>query len=407
MSKNQLLTRRRTLLLCLGALTTTGILATGRARHLSPPVQAFDSSNRDFTVVFGTSLRERAAAKGLIYGATSQHRILSSDAEFATCFAQECSMLVPENDLKWIGLRPSPDKFDFTAPDWMAKFARERGMLFRGHTLVWHESLPPWFQETVNRQNAEQFLVKHIETVAGRYTGQMHSWDVVNEAIYPNDRRSDGLRKTPWLEFLGPDYIELAFRVAAAADPQALLFYNDFGLDYDTPEDEAKRTAVLRLLERLKSRGTPVHALGVQAHLSGDESRFNARKLRNFLHDVASLGLKILITELDVTDKNLPENTGVRDRIVATAYEDYLSAVLDEPAAIGVLTWGLSDRYTWLSEFAPRADGAPVRSLPLDAELKRKLAWNALARAFDRAPVRDAHLKVKEHKSDNKSDFFV
>jgi endo-1,4-beta-xylanase len=381
------------------------------AKCLSQKIQDMDGQERDFKVARGASLKERAAAKGLIYGAASRYDDLSSNAEFADRFVEECGLLVPEWEFKWSAgnklLRPTPDSFNFTAADWMAKFARNHNLLLQGQTLVWHESLPPWFEDTVNRKNAEQLLVKHIETVAGSYTGQMHSWAVVNEAIKLSDRRSDGLRKTPWLEFLGPDYIELAFRVAASADPQALLFYNDFGLDYDTPADEAKRTAVLRLLERLKSRGTPVHALGLQAHLSGDESRFNARKLRNFLHDVASLGLKILVTELDVTDKNLPENTGVRDRIVAAAYEDYLSAVLDEPAAIGVLTWGLSDRYTWLSEFAPRADGAPVRSLPLDAELKRKLAWNALARAFDRAPVRDAHLKVKEHKSDNKSDFFV
>ncbi len=95
-----------------------------------------------------------------------------------------------------------------------------------------------------------------------------------------------------------------------------------------------------------------------------------------------------MITELDVVDQKLPLDAGVRDRIVASIYEDYLSAVLDEPAVIAVLTWGLSDRYTYVSEFHPRPDGAPVRPLPLDSSLKRKLAWNAIARAFDNAPKR-------------------
>jgi endo-1,4-beta-xylanase len=192
------------------------------------------------------------------------------------------------------------------------------------------------------------------------------------------------LQNTPWLEFLGPDYIDLAFRVAAEADPKALLVYNDYGLEYD----EAKRTALLKLLERLKSNGTPIHAVGIQSHLSGSDT-INPKNLRNFLSDVASLGLKILITELDVRDKELPLDVVVRDRIVARTYEDYLSVVLDELAVIAVLTWGLSDHNTWLSWSQPRRDGASVRPLPLDADSTPKLAWNAIARAFDSAPKRE------------------
>jgi endo-1,4-beta-xylanase len=141
----------------------------------------------------------------------------------------------------------------------------------------------------------------------------------------------------------------------------------------------------------LKSQGTPVHALGLQSHLEGDITKFSLKNLnafQAFLRDVAGLGLKILITELDVIDKNLPLDINVRDRMVAGIYEDYLSAVLDEPAVIAVVTWGLSDRYTWYSQFHPRKDKAPVRPLPLDDQQKRKLAWNAFARAFDKAPRR-------------------
>jgi endo-1,4-beta-xylanase len=330
-----------------------------------------------------TSLKARAAAKGLIYGAASQYKILSSNAEFTRRFVEECAILVPENELKWDTVRPSPDRFDFTKGDWLARFARQNGLLFRGTPLLWYQAIPAWFRETVNRQNAEQFLIDHIETVVKHYAGQIHSWDVVNEAIHLPDRQPNGLRKTPWLKFLGEDYIDLAFRVAAEADPQAMLVYNDYDIDYDTREQEAKRKSVLKLLERLKAKKTPVRAIGLQAHLLAAETRFNPNKLRKFLGEVASMGLKIMVTEMDVADRGLPYDYTIRDRRVAQVYEEYLSVVLDEPATIAVLTWGLSDRYTWLSKHRPRADKAKVRPLPLDRELKPKLAWHGIARAFD------------------------
>lgn len=384
MKKKQKLMKRRLFLLSLGALATTAAIAKAdKFSALKNSLQPLDNKKRNFTVVGNRSLRDRAAARNLIYGAASDYRYLSVDAKLAAVFAQECGILVPENDMKWKTLRPSPDSFNFVQSDWLAEFAQDHKMLLRGHTLVWHEALPKWFKNTVNRQNALPILLKHIETVAGRYAGKIHSWDVVNEVVLPKDGRSDGLRNTPWLQLLGPDYIDIAFRAAAKADPQALLVYNDYGLDYDTRENEAKRTAVLKLLERLKSIGTPIQAFGMQAHLWAEETRFNPKKLKAFLQEVASLGLKILITEMDVKDQKLPVDAEVRDRIVAGIYEDYLSAVLEEPAVIAVLTWGLSDRYTWLSEFNPRDDKAPVRTLPLDRRLQRKLAWNAIARAFD------------------------
>ena len=381
--------QRRSFLLGLGASGIVGTL--GYVQKHQPTVdESLADVQRTFIASGTNCLKNRASHKGLIYGAATQQVILSSDTTFATNFAQECEMLVPEWELKWKTLRPSSTQFDFTLGDWLVEFAQQNGQFFRGHTLLWHDALPDWFHTSINRQNAEAILIDHIETVVKRYRGKVHSWDVVNEAI--NIRRflgrPDGLRDSPWLAFLGETYIDLAFHVAAQADPKALLVYNDYGLEYDTPGDEAKREAVLKLLERLKTQGVPIHAFGMQSHLDSSETRLNPKKLRQFLADVASLGLKILVTELDVTDKNLSANITVRDHTVAAAYEDYLNVVLDEPAVIAVLTWGLSDRYTWLSEFEPRPDGLPVRPLPLDANLNRKLAWNAMARAFDNAPSR-------------------
>ena len=388
MPKNLLLTRRQVLWLSLGTLTGLAALLKGKDGYRNIKILALDEPSRSFSVIKKEeSLKERAAAKGIIYGAAAQDADLRLKPELAARFVQECGLLVPEWSLKWEPLRPSPERFDFTAADWMAEFAQAHGLLFRGHTLVWHLSLPFWFKDTVNRQNAEKFMVEHIEKVAGHYAGKMHSWDVVNEAIHVDDGHPDGLRKTPWLEFLGPDYIDLAYRVAARADPKALLVYNEFGVEYDEPKYDKKRAAILKLLESLKSKGTPLHALGIQAHLSGSANS-DYKKLRNFLSDVASLGLQIMITELDVLDEDLPSDIAARDRLVAKAYEDFLSVVLEEPAVSTVITWGLSDAYTYHIKTHRRADGMSVRPLPLDADFKPKLAWNAIARAFDSAPRR-------------------
>jgi endo-1,4-beta-xylanase len=390
MSNSFLLSRRRALQVALGSFASFATVTTIGTGQKNIQIQLLEHSQRDFSFISSenTSLKKLAAAKGLVYGAAAHKHRLLSDNVFANYFAKECGIIVPEGELKWRALRPKPNGFNFSLGDWFVDFAQIHNMLFRGHTLVWHQSIPKWFNETIDKQNAEQYFIGHITTVTKHYCGQIHSWDVVNEAINPDDKMPFDLRNTPWLKLLGSDYIELAFRIAAEADPNALLTYNDYGLEYDTRWHEARRNAVLKLLERLISKGTPIHAFGMQSHLTGDLTNFNSRKLRNFLTDIANLGLKIMITELDVTDKKLPAPTIIRDRIVAQIYKEYLSVALDERAVIAVLTWGLTDKYTWLSEYSPRLDGRKVRPLPFDEHLQPKLAWNAIAKAFDNAPKR-------------------
>jgi endo-1,4-beta-xylanase len=391
-NKNRKLVNRRNFLFTLAGLASFVPLAYASKRKDNTKIKNLSNPNRNFSVFGNSTLRDRAAAKGLIYGAFSEggYKPISASTQLKSSYIQNCGLMV--GGFYWTVTRPGVDSFDFSDNDSFLKFASDNGMLFRGHPLIWYQQNPQWLTDKFQNPNTtsqeiRNIFVNHISTVVKRYSGKIHSWDVVNEAIEPNDKRTDGLRSTPWLQYLGPNYIELAFRTAAKSDPKAMLVYNDYGIEYDTPEEEAKRAAVLKLLKRLKSTGTPIHALGIQSHLLPHQ-KLNAEKLRSFLSDVASLGLKILITELDVIDQDLPVDTNERDRIVAATYEDYLSVVLEEPAVIAVITWGLSDRYTWLSSQAPRSDGAPVRPLLLDANFQRKLAWNALARAFDQAPKR-------------------
>ena len=395
MWNNRGLLGRRSFLIGLGAGVAGAAVAVGAHQLRTPqkkapsePADAPVAARDNFQVTGDAPLQERAAAKGLFYGAAAGFGQLSKDEAYAAAFARESAMLVVESDMKWKNLRPDPQTFNFKRLDWLYDFTQNHKMQFRGHPLIWHKSMPDWFDETVTAADAEAVLTDHIKRVAGYYAGKIHSWDVVNEAIMPSQGRKDGLRKTPWLEFIGPDYIDLAFRVAAEVDPNALLVYNENRLDYDTPEMEERRKAMLKLLERLKSKGTPVQVLGIQAHLFPGEFPFKQEVLRKFLGEVAAMGLKIMITEMDATERKLPTDVVQRDNMVATAYEDYLTAALDEPAVIGVVTWGLSDRYTWIANLRPRDDGTPVRPLPLDRDFNRKPAWQAIARAFDSAPSR-------------------
>ena len=253
--------------------------------------------------------------------------------------------MVAENAMKWAALRPTADKFDFTLADRMMQFAGQTAKRVRGHNLCWHEALPAWFKDVANKDNARQMLAAHIRTVAGRYSGQIHSWDVVNEAVNPDDNRADGLRKSPWLDLVGPDYIEFAFKTAAEADPQAKLIYNDFGIELDTPEQSEKRAQVLLLVRRLKARGVPIHGVGVQSHLRADGPQ-PGQGLVNFIREIAKLGLDVYITEMDVNTHDLSGDPDQQDAAVALVYSNYLGLVLTEPNLPVLVNWGITGAHS-------------------------------------------------------------
>jgi endo-1,4-beta-xylanase len=335
----------------------------------------------------GTTLKAAAAEKGLLYGAATSRKILQSDPDFERAFVQQCGVITPEGEMKWKSLRQGVDKFKFDDADWLVDWAHKNGLLFRGHTLVWSLNLPDWVEKTVNRSNAEKVMVDHIRNVVGHFQGKIHSWDVVNEIIQPKDGRPDGLAKGVWLDNIGPDYVAKAFQAAKAADPQPLLVWNERMLEYDLPYSEDQRNATLNLLRKLKSSGAPIDALGIQSHLRDElDNKFNPRKFQDFLHQVAGLGLKILITELDARETRTSMSS--RDNDLARIYEKYLNTVLAEKAVISVQTWGLSDKYTWLAKEAPRPDNQPVAPLPLDASFGGKRVFDALINAFQHAPSR-------------------
>jgi endo-1,4-beta-xylanase len=345
------------------------------------------------------SLRSHAAARGLLFGAAVVPALLDVDGfaagtttdPYTRMFATQASILVAENAMKWGGLRPAADKFDFTHADRMMRFASLAGQRVRGHNLCWHESVPAWLKATATKDNARQLLTQHIQTVAGHFRGKLQSWDVVNEAINPPDGLPDGLRKTMWLDLIGPDYLELAFRTAAAADPDAKLTYNDYNIELDTPAQTAKRNAVLDLLRRFKAKGVPIHTLGVQSHLEATGPVAGAG-LQHLIREAAKMGLEVYVTEMDVNTHSIVGDAAAQDSAVAKVYRDYLTLVLAEPNVPIVLTWGLDSAHCWLNnphgDQHRRADGTRERPLPFDDELKPTPAFAALRGALDSARER-------------------
>lgn len=333
------------------------------------------------------TLKDAGLKPGILVGCAVDAARLRDMPEYSALVRSQANIIVGENAFKFGTLRPTVRAFDFRDADTVADFAHSNGMKLRGHTLVWHKQMPAWFDQHVTPANADAVLNSHITAVCDRYAGQIHSWDVVNEVVELGDGRPDGLRNTQWLKLLGPGYIDTAFKAARKADAKALLFYNEYGLEGEDASSTAKRAAVLSLLHDLLQRGIPVDGIGIQSHIVAGHSY--GPGLRGFIQSAHRMGLRVMLTELDVNDRELALTTSYRDSAVATAYDRYLRATLADGYVSGVITWGITDRLTWLDKDkdAARTDGAAQRPLPFDVQFNPKPAFVAQRRALKQAPT--------------------
>jgi endo-1,4-beta-xylanase len=343
------------------------------------------------------SIRAAGAGRGILAGCAVNVASLRSDPAYRELLKAQVGIVVAESEFKFGPLRPTPTTFFFDDADYLAAFAEANGMKLRGHNFVWHRQLPKWFDSYVTKDNAEQVLVDHIEQVGGRYAGKIQSWDVVNEAIQVSDGLPGGFRNSPWQKVLGgngpvPEYVEVAFRTARRVDPKALLVYNDYGIEGEDDVSAKKREAVLGLLREMQRKQVPLDALGVQSHITavkedGSTPEYG-KGLMKMIAEARKMGLKVLVTEMDVNDRYVAPAIGPRDAAVAKMYGSYLGTVLRDPAVIAVLTWGITDKYTWLDREDSRADGEPERPLPFDAEMQPLPAFAAEVKALQEAPLR-------------------
>jgi endo-1,4-beta-xylanase len=337
------------------------------------------------------SLKEHGRKRGILAGCAVGARELHDEA-FQRLVAEQFSLVVSENSMKFGPLSPKPGEYNWTDADALVKFAQKNKIKVRGHNFVWHAQLPAWFKGTATKDNAKKIMVDHINSVGGRYKGKMHSWDVVNEAINVSDGEPDGLRKSPWYELIGPDYLDIAYRTARQADPKAKLTYNEYGIEDDSEDNGKKRAATLALLKRFKNSGTPIDALGIQSHIHAGTGETYGKGMRELISGAEALGLEVYLTEFDVNDDGVEtDEAAARDRAVAAVYKDYLDIALESKAVKAVLTWGVSDKDTWLNGLREHREKRPnrrQRPLPFDNDLKPTAPFFAMRDSFDKAPHR-------------------
>jgi endo-1,4-beta-xylanase len=323
-----------------------------------------------------------------------------SDARGAAMVKEQFNTITPENVLKWERVHPKDGTYDFSGGDRYVAFGESNHMFIIGHCLVWHSQTPKWVFEDGQGHPAtrEQLLERmrdHIHTVVGHYKGRVNGWDVVNEAL--ND---DGtLRQSPWLKIIGEDFIAKAFQFAHEADPAAQLYYNDYSL-----EGAAKRNGMVELVKKLKAQGAPIYGVGTQGHWQLDGP--SAANISDTLDAIAGLGVKAMVTELDIdvlpsawthtadvgaTAKAGPEQFArlnpypkelpaeMQQRLAERYGEIFQVFVRHSKSVERVTFWGLTDASSWLNNFPVR--GRTAYPLLFDRAGQPKPAFAAVIAA--------------------------
>jgi len=319
----------------------------------------------------GTGLRDLAAPSGLLIGAAADAPYFS-DPNYVQALGGQFNLIVPENDLKFAETEPAQGQYSFCAADQLLAFAQANGMKMRGHNLVWAQSNPSWLTNgNFTGGQAASIMQDHISTVVGHYKGKLVDWDVVNEALsnsppYALDQTSF------WYQKLGSGYIDTAFQLAHAADPNAKLFYNEYGGEGLS----AKSNAVYTLVQGMISRGVPINGVGFEMHVNPSdvpsESDISANMAR-----LGKLGLEVHVSEMDVA---LPVNSNGTASATdlaaqATAYQNVFAACQANSNCTEFLTWGVTDLHSWIPGFEPGQGAA----LLLDQQYNPKPAFNAIA----------------------------
>ncbi|MEU8165580.1 endo-1,4-beta-xylanase [Micromonospora sp. NPDC049004] len=290
----------------------------------------------------------------------------ASDPQYRRLASSEFSSVTAENAMKWESLEPTRGTYDWTAADQLVEFAQRNRQAVRGHVLVWHNQLPAWLTSgvadgSISKQELRELLRKHITTVVNHYRGKIWQWDVVNEAVSdPWDTPSTLHYKGFWAQNLGPDYIADAFRWARAADPKALLFYNDYNIEAfgsGNPADD-KTQFVYDMAKRLRAQGVPIDGVGSQGHLGTQYGNFDTLQVTAALKRFAALGLATAFTEVDVRSEmteavRAGNSAEINPRLQASAanFSVLMKACLAVRTCLSYTVWGFSDKYSWVPDW--------------------------------------------------------
>jgi len=334
----------------------------------------------------------------LIGAALNPAQFCESNVMEAALVKQHFNSISPENVLKWERVHPTRGTYDFTLADQYVRFGETNGMMIIGHTLVWHSQTPDWVfaneqGQSVSRDVLLERMREHIFSVVGRYKGRIKGWDVVNEAV-----AEDGTyRQSPWRKIIGPDYPIKAYQFAHEADPQAQLYYNDYGL-----ENPQKRAGGIKLVKDLQAAGVKLTGVGLQGHYKLDTNYPTAQEVDDTIKEFSQLGLKVMITELDIdvlpsAHQSLNADVSNRRRAdqranpfpkelsaelkgqLAARYAEIFAVFLKHRRDIDRVTfWGVTDDSSWLNDWP--VEGRTSYPLLFDRAGKPKPAFDRIIR---------------------------
>ncbi len=347
-------------------------------------------------------LKDSFKDKFLIGVALNKAQILGRDTLAHAFTVLHFSSITAENEMKWERIHPQPDVYDFTVPDSLVAFGERNGMFIVGHTLVWHSQVPDWVftdekGKPLTRDALLQRMKDHIFTVVGRYKGKVGGWDVVNEALDEDGQ----LRKSRWLEIIGDDYIQKAFEFTREADPGAELYYNDYNIEL-----KQKREGAVRLLQDLQQKDIKIDGVGIQGHWHLHSP--DLQEIDSSLQAYGRLGLKVMITELDVNV--IPEPSGIigadvaqqadyqnqlnpwpesfpdsMQQVLANRYAALFGLFLKHSDKISRVTfWGIHDGYSWKNNWP--IPGRTTYPLLFDRNYQPKPAYDAVIELTKKQP---------------------
>lgn len=308
-------------------------------------------------------------------GGAVKINLLRNDRLYRNLLIKEYNSLTAENAMKFVALHPGKDSYRWEDADYIVNFALDNNIRVHGHTLIWPRVNPPWVTTFKGSRNDWKRMLKtHIQTVVKHFKGKVKSWDVVNEAFEDNGTYKDNV----WLRNIGKDYIELCFKYAREADPNVLLFYNDYGHEYSTK----KLQAVLNLVKDFKSRNIPIDGLGLQMHTV---VRVTDLKIKNAINAVASTGLLIHLSELEVAINYQQPKSFIPDKTLldrqASKYASIVKAYLSIPKKqqYGITTWNVGDKDSWKNSKGRNHD----HPLLFDYQYQPKPAYKAFKLAAE------------------------
>jgi endo-1,4-beta-xylanase len=319
--------------------------------------------------------------------ALSMHQFQGKDPRADSLVKRQFNVLTAENNMKSMFLQPEYGKFDFSVADQFVDYAQQRNMQVIGHTLVWHSQLPPYANRITDKDSLQTFMENHIREVGRHFDGKIHGWDVVNEAL-----EEDGsLRKSIFLRLLGEQYLIDAFKLAQEATPSSELYYNDYNI-----EQPAKRAGAIQLIKKIQAAGARIDGVGIQGHWHAGKVPFE--EIEKSILEYAALGLKVMITELDL--EVLPRNfsgaeisrrmenraeldpyvKGLPDSVQQQLAQDYAQLFRlfekHKDKIARVTFWGVHDGQSWLNGWP--VPGRTNYPLPFDRNYQPKPAYHQI-----------------------------